>query len=182
MNNNVIYKKNLSIIIFTFLVLVVVIVLKVLNISNWYGLIVSIIFFVLGLIPSWISHIFENKRDKQIEALQLISKLSVAIHKNSKERNEVNFRRARNGLKPFPSKNSTNALMSEMLEKQPNIVKEVSKLKALYGKKYRDEIKSWDNDLKNMDQEYSNQLSKLKVTEEEKKHYSLMDSSLKPIK
>ncbi len=72
--------------------------------------------------------------------------------------------------------------MSEMLEKQPNIVKEVSKLKALYGKKYRDEIKSWDNDLKNMDQEYSNQLSKLKVTEEEKKYYSLMDSSLKPIK
>jgi len=180
---NIINIKNLSIAIFTFLVLLVVVVLKVLNISNWYGLIVSIIFFVLGLIPSLISHIFEKKRDKQIKALQLLSNISSSIHKNIKETQKVNWKRADHGIKPSPiDKIMVDAMNGILRKDNPKIIKEVNKLKALYGNRYRDVIKSWGNNLENMDQEYSNQLSKLKVTKEDRKYYSLMDPVLKPIK
>jgi len=180
---NVINKKNLYtlLILGTFLVAGI---LKFFNILDWSGFGSSICFFALGLIPELINYIIKKKRDKKIKALQLLSIVSNATHKSIKETLQVNFKRE---PKNYVSPNSISCSISTktiggMLNENTNVVKEVSKLKALYGNKYRDEIKSWDNDLKNMDQEYSNQLSKLKVTKEERKYYSLMDPPLKPIK
>jgi len=177
---NVINKKNLYtlLILGTFLVAGI---LKSFNILDWAGFGSSICFFALGLIPELINYIIKKKRDKKIKALQFFSAISSGIHEDIKNMNKVNSIREEHHIKKSPTAKIPAKVMNCMLRKDDTrIVKEVSKFKALYGNKYRDEIKSWDNDLKNMDQEYSNQLSKLKVTKEERKYYSLMDPPLKP--